>query len=337
MGRRTVALIRWRGDHRSPENRWAREGLEAYAQAHGWAAGLEIMEVQDGSALLADGEPGHLLRSLSAGTRAIVPSFSHLADTPRELRRGVPKVIGMGIELYCTSIGNVAENLTALVQGWSAAEPIEKALASERQARKSDADTWATLFAQYERDVAASYAKQWGIPSGFVPYGVPDEVTAMAPAPTSNGMAKPDHALIGSALRDERVKRSLTQGQLAGQLKDYYQQSGEAKTPDASAISRAESSGEGTHIVPLISLLRPDWLPDAELAGVMDALTFATFRIRAEHAREAVQFDSDMAEGLEAFARRQAEEIRKAGRAEAEQALARRAEAQGAMVNAAAA
>ncbi|MGH6866840.1 MAG: hypothetical protein ACREDO_11890 [Methyloceanibacter sp.] len=100
--------------------------------------------------------------------------------------------------------------MPALRRAWEAAEPLETELAAEKAARKADSETWSELFDQHVKQVGSHFARQYGFPTGGEQgYEMPDTVKSALPEPTPvpNGVAKADHALIGTFIKGERVKR----------------------------------------------------------------------------------------------------------------------------------
>src|SRR5689334_21331899 len=111
---RAVALIRHPPKSGDYYRRHWQQTLQAYAAVRDWGE-LEIIVDESGVAFLAGGEPGPILKSFGWGTLVVCPSFEHLADSPKELREGIPKLLAQGVELHVAELlGPVAEHLPSL-------------------------------------------------------------------------------------------------------------------------------------------------------------------------------------------------------------------------------
>jgi transcriptional regulator with XRE-family HTH domain len=273
MGRRIVGLVRGTGDSRERKNRLAAESCRQYATAHGWND-IEVITVETGEALLMGSEPGHILSSFPSGTVVIIPAFSHLADSASDLRAGVPKIIGAGIDLHVAKLGPVGEHLPAVMTAWRHAEPLERDLAAERQARRAEREEMVSLFSSFQQSFVADMVRKWGVPaSGLPALNIPAEVQQAFPVeePKPNGKAT-DWTPLGKLLQLRRQERGWAQKHVAQQL-----------GRDPSAISRAESSGEGPHIMPMLQLLAPELIADLdELDGIIEPLILALHRAKAQ-------------------------------------------------------
>jgi len=270
--RRVVGAVRGTGDSRDRRNRLAADSCRQYATAHGWHD-VEVITVETGEPLLMGDEPGHILSSFPSGTVVITPSFSHLADSASDLRAGVPKIIGAGIDLHVAELGTVGEHLPAVMTAWRHAEPLERDLAAERQARRAEREEMAQLFSSFQQSFVADMVRKWGVPaSGLPAFSIPADVVEKFPLPEAKSNGVTDWTPLGRYIQLRRQERGLTQKNLAVQLKRH-----------TSAISRMETTGEGPNVLPALQMLAPELVADLdELDRIIDPLIVALHRAKAQ-------------------------------------------------------
>lgn len=271
--------------------------LERYASGRGLDA--TIIEAGDTPSLLA------ALEDLEPGDVAILHDLGDLGSTPSAVQAETRKLLAKGVDVHAVSgVGEVGPGFKYLREAWSHGKQVEQDLEKEREARRAEAQEWASMFEAFQRTVGTRVVERFGTEAlrGFDGLDIPQAVVERAPAPPANKRAQPDFALIGEFIKSERIARTLTQKQMAEQLGAFYQrQDKDARTPDVSAISRAESTGQGPHIRPLLELLAPDVLPGPELEAVFGDRwdVFASQRIKVRKARDAETFAAELAEYAE--------------------------------------